>query len=111
MCLDFLGWGGVVYGVHEAWKLGRIAHGNEFGNASKRAREDGCAVRRLVVNMNDIAVCVEDIADTTKLSVAMFEPGPRRSAIHAVLVKDTSDNVGHDLAKVLYLLGAEIGGG
>ena len=61
--------------------------------------------------MNDIAVCVKDIAVTTKLSMAMLEPGPRRSAIHAVLFKDTSGNVGHDLTKVLHLLGAEIGGG
>ena len=43
--------------------------------------------------------------------MAMFKPSPRRSAIHAVLFKDTSGNVGHDLTKVLHLLGAEIGGG
>ena len=48
---------------------------------------------------------------TRQSSVAMFEPGLRRSAIHAVLVKDTSDDVGHELAKVLHLLGAEIDGG
>ena len=36
---------GVVHEVHgNAWKLGMIAHGNEFGDAAKRAREDGCAV-------------------------------------------------------------------